>query len=126
MHHTRTPGSCHGITCQERFRHPHSWTDHVHPLQTIHISYTGIVDITNEMRRILGRSSNARSTDFGNSCMSLSCLDSVRWVVSLFVRADDRWRKSSMCRSRPGRCDTSPWSNPCSLAPVDSLSMMAG
>ncbi|EXJ71319.1 uncharacterized protein A1O5_05125 [Cladophialophora psammophila CBS 110553] len=36
-------------------------------LQTIHIHYTGIVDITNEMRRILGRSVNAKSTEFGNS-----------------------------------------------------------
>lgn len=36
--------------------------------QTIHIHYTGIVDITNEMRRILGRSANASSTAFGTSC----------------------------------------------------------
>lgn len=37
-------------------------------LQTIHIHYTGIIDINNEMRRILGMSPNAASTDFGSSC----------------------------------------------------------
>jgi len=31
----------------------------VHPAQTIHMHYTGIRDITNEMRRILRRSANA-------------------------------------------------------------------
>jgi hypothetical protein len=40
----------------------------VYPPQTIHMHYTGILDITNEMRRILGRSANAQSTEFGNSC----------------------------------------------------------
>ncbi|EXJ77669.1 hypothetical protein A1O3_09898 [Capronia epimyces CBS 606.96] len=32
--------------------------------ESIHVHYTGIVDITTEVRRILGRSANARSTDF--------------------------------------------------------------
>ncbi|OCT52133.1 hypothetical protein CLCR_09192 [Cladophialophora carrionii] len=41
-------------------------------LQTIHIHYTGIIDITNEMRRILGRSANAKTTDFGSSFIQVS------------------------------------------------------
>jgi len=44
----------------------------VYPRQTIHMHYTGILDITNEMRRILGRSANAQSTEFGNSFIQVS------------------------------------------------------
>jgi len=80
--------------------------------ETIHISYTGIVDITNEMRRILGRSSNARSTDFGNSFINVSFeTGSMRYKSleqSLFVGAgrfivDDgglkvEYRISKVCR----------------------------
>jgi len=40
----------------------------INAYQTIHIHYTGIVDINNEMRSILGRSPNAASTKFGSSC----------------------------------------------------------
>ncbi|EXJ59092.1 hypothetical protein A1O7_06523 [Cladophialophora yegresii CBS 114405] len=40
--------------------------------QTIHIHYTGIIDVTNEMRRILGRSVNAKTTDFGSSFIHVS------------------------------------------------------
>ncbi|KAI1616976.1 hypothetical protein EDD37DRAFT_645224 [Exophiala viscosa] len=35
--------------------------------ETIHVHYTGIVDINADMRRILGRSENARSTEYGHA-----------------------------------------------------------
>jgi len=40
--------------------------------ETIHIHYTGIVDINNEMRRILGRSVNAKTTEFGSSFIQVT------------------------------------------------------
>ncbi|RVX70178.1 hypothetical protein B0A52_05511 [Exophiala mesophila] len=40
--------------------------------ETIHIHYTGIIDINNEMRRILGMSPNAASTDFGSSFLHVT------------------------------------------------------
>ncbi|KIV79594.1 hypothetical protein PV11_07145 [Exophiala sideris] len=35
--------------------------------ETIHVHYTGVVDINADMRRILGRSENARSTEYGHA-----------------------------------------------------------
>lgn len=35
----------------------------------IYVNYTGVVDITPELGAILSASPDAKTTDFGNSCM---------------------------------------------------------
>ena len=35
----------------------------------VYLNYTGVVDITPELGKILGEGADAKSTGFGNSCM---------------------------------------------------------
>ncbi|KIX95231.1 uncharacterized protein Z520_09148 [Fonsecaea multimorphosa CBS 102226] len=62
-------------------------------LQTIHIHYTGIVDITNEMRRILGLSANAKSTEFGNSLKCAQVPGLLARLVTAVVLAKEEERE---------------------------------